>query len=261
MKRTLAYSLFTTYALVLIVLLAGWFWPVDASNQLLSHSTTIIAHRGYSSLFLENTLKAFEEAGKANFDGIECDIYVTLDQKIVISHDDNLKRLTGVDKLISQSTFDEIKTIPYLKDPTQTPATLNDYLAICKTYQKRAIIEIKETVKVEHIRLIYDTVINAGVNDFAFIAFNLEHLISLRAIDASLELHYLARKYSPNYLKTCAQYQLIPSMNYKSLTKPLIELFHQNGLKVGAWTVDDISVANQLILDGIDYLTTNKLVE
>lgn len=261
MKKNLMYALLATFSCAAIVLLLGVFLTSDKTSDLINnHETFLIAHRGYSSRHVENSLKAFEAAGQSNFEGIECDVQVTKDGSIVISHDDNLKRLTGVDKVISASTFEEIKAIPFLDDSTQTTVSLTDYLSICQKYQKTAIIEIKENVRVEDIKAIYETVKNSGLTSFQFISFNIGHLISLRAIDNFVELQYLTRKYSPNYLKTCLDYRLNPSINYKSLTKPLIELFHSNGLKIGVWTVDDVEIANRLIEEDIDYLTTNKLV-
>jgi glycerophosphoryl diester phosphodiesterase len=261
MKKALTYAVAAIMACAGLVLILGLFLTGEKTSALSENpKTLLIAHRGYSSLYVENSLKAFEAAGKSNFDAIECDIQVTKDGEIVISHDESLLRLIGVDKVISESTWPEIKNLPFLDDTTQTTATLTDFLDVCRKYQKMAIIEIKEKVRVEDIKAIYDTVKASGLESFQFISFNIEHLISLRAIDNNLNLQFLTRKYSPNYLKTCLDYRLSPSINYKSLTKPLIELFHSYGLKVGVWTVDDITVANRLMEEGVDYLTTNKLV-
>lgn len=44
-----------------------------------NHDVTLIAHRGFRAVAPENTLPAFEEAGKAGFTGAECDTYRTKD--------------------------------------------------------------------------------------------------------------------------------------------------------------------------------------
>ncbi|MEF3692634.1 MAG: glycerophosphodiester phosphodiesterase family protein, partial [Acholeplasmataceae bacterium] len=65
-----------------------------------------IAHRGYSSKAPENTVPSFTLAGeKQRFYGIECDLYTTKDGQFVVFHDENLKRMTGVDGSIMDYTF------------------------------------------------------------------------------------------------------------------------------------------------------------
>lgn len=56
--------------------------------------TQIFAHRGYSALYPENTIKAFLEAEKAGADGIELDVQLTKDGEIVVIHDETVNRTT-----------------------------------------------------------------------------------------------------------------------------------------------------------------------
>ncbi|RJX24710.1 MAG: glycerophosphodiester phosphodiesterase, partial [Acholeplasma sp.] len=69
----------------------------------------LIAHRGLSSKAPENTMPAFELAGKEQrFYGIECDIHETKDHQFVISHDGDLKRMTGFEISIQDLTLEEV---------------------------------------------------------------------------------------------------------------------------------------------------------
>ena len=56
----------------------------------------IIAHRGYCSLFPENTLASFESA-LYKCDLVEFDIMLTKDHKIIVFHDRFLSRLTNIE--------------------------------------------------------------------------------------------------------------------------------------------------------------------
>lgn len=58
-------------------------------------SPLVIAHRGYCSLFPENTLESIE-AALYKSDLVEFDIMLTQDSKIVIFHDRGVKRLTNI---------------------------------------------------------------------------------------------------------------------------------------------------------------------
>ncbi len=82
-------------------------------TMLMSCSTSpeIIAHRGASHFAPENTLAAFKLAWEKNADGIEGDFYLTKDDKIICMHDSTTKRTTGVDLLIRDSTYEQLKKL------------------------------------------------------------------------------------------------------------------------------------------------------
>jgi glycerophosphoryl diester phosphodiesterase len=69
-----------------------------------------VAHRGYHDLNdrrWENTLSAFAAAAERGY-AIECDVHLSSDGVPVVIHDDNLKRLTGVDAFVWQRTAAEL---------------------------------------------------------------------------------------------------------------------------------------------------------
>lgn len=73
----------------------------------------IIAHRGYHNIkksIPENSLKAFERAIENGF-GIEIDLHLLKDGKIAVMHDDTTERLTGINKLIKDCTYEDIKDL------------------------------------------------------------------------------------------------------------------------------------------------------
>ena len=67
-----------------------------------------VAHRGYSNYAPENSLPAFELAGKIGFWGIETDICETSDGQFVCMHDDTLDRTTNGSGAISDYTLDDL---------------------------------------------------------------------------------------------------------------------------------------------------------
>jgi len=67
------------------------------------------AHRGlHGNGVPENSLSAFILAKERKL-GVELDVQLTLDKKLVVFHDDNLKRMCGVDKKISELTWNQLK--------------------------------------------------------------------------------------------------------------------------------------------------------
>ena len=59
----------------------------------------LIAHRGIHYKYRENSIKAFRLAIIEGYT-IELDVHLTMDAKVIVFHDDNLKRLTGINKEI-----------------------------------------------------------------------------------------------------------------------------------------------------------------
>lgn len=79
--------------------------------------STPIAHRGLydNNVFPENTAPAYEEAIRCGY-AIEIDVQMTIDNVLVVIHDDNMKRLLGVDKDVREMTYSELKKYtPYNK--------------------------------------------------------------------------------------------------------------------------------------------------
>lgn len=67
------------------------------------------AHRGlWNAERPENSLAAFRAAVAHGY-GIELDVHRTRDGALVVHHDDSLRRMTGVDKRIAQSTLNEVR--------------------------------------------------------------------------------------------------------------------------------------------------------
>lgn len=70
-----------------------------------------ISHRGGAGEKMENTMPAFENAIENNTDMIELDVQLTNDGVVVVSHDSNLLRKTGIDREISDFRFEELPLI------------------------------------------------------------------------------------------------------------------------------------------------------
>lgn len=68
-------------------------------------------HRGYCSIYPENTLISYEAAIDLGVDAFEFDVRLSKDKIPVIMHDANAKRTCGVDRKLCDMTLDEIKTL------------------------------------------------------------------------------------------------------------------------------------------------------
>lgn len=57
----------------------------------------VVAHRGFASKYLENTITALDEAVKVGAEMVEFDVQLTKDGVPIMIHDDNFKRTNGLD--------------------------------------------------------------------------------------------------------------------------------------------------------------------
>lgn len=71
--------------------------------------TKIFAHRGASGTFPENTMAAFKHAAAIGADGIELDVQMAKDGRLVVIHDEKLDRTTSLKGYVKDLTYEEIK--------------------------------------------------------------------------------------------------------------------------------------------------------
>ena len=101
----------------------------------------LIAHRGmHNNKIEENTIKAFQKAIDNNY-LIELDVHLTKDKKIVVFHDNDLKRLCNIDKELKNCTLKELNNIKLTKTKDNIP-TLKEVLELVND-KVPLIIEIK----------------------------------------------------------------------------------------------------------------------
>ena len=101
---------------IVLLIFAGVFSKYKNSNEEIKfyHTITsikpdIMAHRGSTKNSFENTLEAVNEAIENEAEFVEIDVVLTKDNVVVLSHDHNLKRLTGEKIIIENLNFDELK--------------------------------------------------------------------------------------------------------------------------------------------------------
>ena len=88
-------------------------------------------HRGiHDETVPENSLPAFEKAAEKGL-GVELDVQYTKDGKIVVFHDLKLKRICGIDKAISELTFEELSELR-LKETEEKIPLFTDVLDVLK---------------------------------------------------------------------------------------------------------------------------------
>lgn len=227
----------------------------------------MVAHRGVSGLELENTIAAFVVAGNRSYYGIETDVHVTKDEQFAVFHDDNLKRVAGVDKVVEENTLAELQSIPLFdgKVPGQFRTDLripilSEYIGVCKKYDKKAVLELKNQMKPKHIAQIVDIIKKQDyLEGVIFISFSWENCVELRRLLPQQKIQFLTSEYTPDLPKRLADAKLDLDIYYKALNGENVKTLHEAGIEINCWTVDQPEDADKLIAYGVEYITSNIL--
>jgi len=94
----------------------------------------IIGHRGAKGIAPENSLYGFKKAIELGIDGIELDVHLTKDRKLIVIHDMDLQRLAGLRIPIKQFTFKELKEYDISKFFTKNQEKIMEKLPEEKKY-------------------------------------------------------------------------------------------------------------------------------
>ena len=224
-----------------------------------------VAHRGDSASFPGNTAAAFRAAADKPFYGIETDIRKTKDGVFVCNHDATVTFAGGEEKVVSDSTYAELASKPLKNDLTQEDAylcTFDEYLEICKSGGKVAVIELKEDFPLEDIRAILAAVdVLYDRESISVITYYMDALLRVKAEDASIPLQYLSETKGDAQFERCLQEGISIDVKQNVLTSRLVKDFHAKGLTVNVWTINkrlDLTIAR---IKKADYITTDIFYE
>lgn len=156
--------------LILIILILLYLFMIKPNTSrkeaMKAYEKVFIAHRGlFNNVDVpENSLLAFKKAVEGDY-GIELDVQMTTDNKLVVFHDVSLKRMTGIDKKLTDCSYDELLSYNLLDTNEKIPL-FTDVIKLLKK-ETPLVIEIKpegraiETVKgVVEVMRSYDGLYN-----------------------------------------------------------------------------------------------------
>ena len=231
-----------------------------------SGKTLMVAHRGMSGIEKENTFAAFVAAGNRNHYGIETDVHRTLDGKYVCFHDDTTGRVAIDNLVVEESTFDTLRNLLLTdvdgkkgRTDLRIP-TLQEYIQICKKYDKVAVLELKNHFPEEDVIRIIEIIQQEGyLSNVIFISFDFENMLTIRRLLPKQRAQYLTVKYSEELVEQLVNERLDLDILHEALTKENIEYMHSRGIVINCWTVDAPARGEELASWGVDFITSNIL--
>ena len=224
----------------------------------------ISAHRGSSLSAPENTMSAFEQAVSDMADYVELDVHLTFDGVVVVMHDSNLKRTTGFNQNIWQTSFDKIQQLDagswfseeYEGEKVPTLEQVIDEVG----QSVKLNIEIKYNKKEQGLtRAVVDIIERKGIEDRCIVtSSDYSVLTEVKKLNNEISTGYvLSAAYGAFY---SISYVDVISINYTFVNKALVDAVHGNGKEIYVWTVNSPSIVKALANMGVDNIITDDPV-
>ena len=228
----------------------------------------IIAHRGFSGIYPENTMLAFRKAIEIGADGIELDVHLSKDGQVMIIHDEALKRTTGLDGVISDYTRAELEKISAGKTKNYefgfTPIpSLEEYLAFMAEHRDKITnIELKTApvyypeIEEKTLELVRKFDLEKNIIYSSFNWLSIERMQRLGTISETGLLFSGMKLYNQAHIiKSLGINYFHPDFN--DLTDEIVKSYLDNKVGLNVWTVNEIEDMKVCLSWNIDGLITN----
>lgn len=239
----------------------------------------VIAHRGASAQYPENTIPAFAAGIEQGADMIEIDVHMNRDGDLIVIHDDTLERTTNARTLhperadfsVSGMTTAEIAALDAgsWKGSSFAGITvphLGEVLELVHTTRTGLLLEVKRPaqypgiaeVLVQFLRSVpdyLDRALAAGMlvvqsGDWAFIR-------EFHALAPEIPVGVLGRP-CPDELRDFATWVDQVNPQYIAADSTFLGQIHELGMSSLVWTVDSVEEMEKVIDLGADGIITNR---
>ena len=236
-----------------------------------------LGHRGAGQNFPgralpENSIASYLAAMAQGAHGIELDVELTADGRLVIMHDDTLDRTTTCQGCVSAYTLAEVQSCFLLngemQQTTEHPPTLAEVFAALPS---NALVNVELKVydatcrtvmsgPRELARAAVDEILRLGVADrTVFSSFDSDALAAVKEADASLYAGYLYLAHTPALLAQARALKLDAiHPNFEHIAAGAVQDARSAGLQVNVWTVDARGAMVESIKKGATVIITNE---
>lgn len=249
-------------------------------NSFLDPMPRVVAHRGDSANYPENTLEAFKSAVEMGIDVVETDVHLSKDGVIVIWHDPTLERNTDGKGTLESHTLEELKRYDagytFTKDGGRSYPFRGKGIKLC------TLEEALESCPEQRFNIDLKTPDVRIVDEFIRIV--RKHHAENRVVGASFHLSNLKalRSKAPDILTSITTMEVIPLLirqklhllpkafdrkiifqvpkaqwGIKVITKAFVKAMHQRDAVVMVWTINDEATMRWLFEIGVDSVMTD----
>lgn len=244
----------TTVIIVVAVLVNGFNMYGNGVNK----NIKTIAHRGYVAKGVENSIEALEGAAEVGADYVEFDIILTKDNKFVVMHDYNLKRLAGLNKRVQDMNFDEVVGLTIKQgDYTSKIPSLEEFVNKAKELNINLVIELKPhgAEPSNYIDILIDEVKRLKLENYKFMSLNSRVMEELETKAPNLETGYVIPLQFGNFHHSNVDFFVIEDFSYRDR---LVEQARKENKQVFVWTINDSALITRYLQSPADGIITDE---
>jgi glycerophosphoryl diester phosphodiesterase len=184
----------------------------------------------------------------------------------VVNHDGRTDRVGGVRADMEATPWELLREIVlYDTDGTKDRydlrlPSLENYISICKKYEKYCVLELKSVFTPEETAAFIEIIKGYDYLDHViFISFHYEDLLNVRAILPDQPCQFLTGDNSDELIAKLVADRLDIDILHTALTEERVQAMHKAGITINCWTVDDPVRGEELAAWGVDHITSNIL--
>ena len=244
----------TTVIIVVAVLVNGFNIYGNGVNK----NIETIAHRGYVAKGVENSIEALEGAAEVGADYVEFDIILTKDNKFVVMHDYNLKRLAGLNKRVQDMNFDEVVGLTIKQgDYTSKIPSLEEFVNKAKELNMKLVIELKPhgAEPSNYIDILIGEIKRLKLENYKFMSLNSKGMEELETKVPNLETGYVIPLQFGNFHRSNVDFFVIEDFSYRDR---LVEQARKENKQVFVWTINDPALITKYLQSPADAIITDE---
>ena len=244
----------TTIIIVVAVLVNGFNMYGNGVNK----NIKTIAHRGYVTKGVENSIEALEGAAEVGADYVEFDIILTKDNKFVVMHDYNLKRLAGLNKRVQDMNFDEVVGLTIKQgDFTSKIPSLEEFVNKAKELNMNLVIELKPhgAEPSNYIDILIGEIKRLKLENYKFMSLNSKVMEELETKVPNLETGYVIPLQFGNFHHSNIDFFVIEDFSYRDR---LVEQARKENKQVFVWTINDPALITKYLQSPADGIITDE---
>ena len=244
----------TTVIIVVAVLMNGFNMYGNGVNK----NIETIAHRGYVAKGVENSIEALEGAAEVGADYVEFDIILTKDNKFVVMHDYNLKRLAGLNKRVQDMNFDEVVGLTIKQgDFTSKIPSLEEFVNKAKELNMNLVIELKPhgAEPSNYIDILIGEIKRLKLENYKFMSLNSKVMEELETKVPNLETGYVIPLQFGNFHHSNIDFFVIEDFSYRDR---LVEQARKENKQVFVWTINNPALITKYLQSPADGIITDE---
>lgn len=241
------------------------WWTQELQQMIPPHERRVlrIAHRGASAYAQENSAESLHKAAELGADMVEIDIRVSADNMPVVAHDSSLKRIYGIDGIVSDFSLDELQK---LEGGSQI-MTFEKAVTLCRSLHLGIYLDIKEINREVGLLMLQILEEQQYIKQVIFGSFRPDYLVDIKTARpdvltsilfsaVTIDAVKLAQSINADYVHPC--WERRAEKPHQLLTPEWINAVREAELGIVCWHEERPSEIAALQALGVDAICSDK---